>query len=103
MTDKKRIVEVREKLAERIYMDWNQSDETWQELPEYRKDSYRLWVGENVIKEPMLGIIDPDQSTPISTDVLSATVEANNLVRLGFNCCRRDMRASNFVKLIREG
>lgn len=54
---------IKEDIASRIYTDWNKSPEyTWETLPEYRKQSYRDWVDEYVIKvvngiKPGLAII----------------------------------------------
>lgn len=45
--------EIKEKIAERIYLDWNRDENfpTWAELPEYRKNSYRLWVKGYIFSE----------------------------------------------------
>lgn len=40
----------RETIAEKIYTDWNKDPKyTWKTLPEYRKQSYRDWVDEEII------------------------------------------------------
>jgi len=40
----------RETIAEKIYTDWNKGPRyTWKTLPEYRKQSYRDWVDEEIL------------------------------------------------------
>ena len=54
MTDSEKAEKIREEIAERIYTDWNKSPEfTWEELPDYRKCSYRDWVEEIIF--PIIG------------------------------------------------
>lgn len=43
--------EIKEEIAKRIYTDWNRDPEyTWETLPEYRKQAYRDWVDEHVLR-----------------------------------------------------
>ncbi len=46
--------EVKERVAIRVYMDWNKLYEgeglEWEELPEYRKATYREWVNEYIFR-----------------------------------------------------
>lgn len=42
---------MREKIAERIYIDWNQERGLeWEDLPDYRKIAYRDWVDDYILK-----------------------------------------------------
>jgi hypothetical protein len=43
---------LRDAIAERLYEDWGKRDTdglSWQELPEYRKATYRIWVDDYVL------------------------------------------------------
>ncbi len=48
-----RIIEI---ISQNIFMDWNKDpDYTWATLPDYRKDSYRDWVGRTVLTVSVKG------------------------------------------------
>lgn len=41
-----------EQIARRIFEDWNKSpDYTWEELPDYRKQTYREWVEDFILRQ----------------------------------------------------
>jgi len=75
---------LRDAIAERLYEDWGKRDTdkeqlSWQELPEYRKATYRMWVMDFVFT------VAHNRVKEIHCH------SSNRSIKLGFADCKREV------------
>ena len=93
--------QVREQAASKIYNDWCRYDDsdnlTWEELPNYRKATYREWVNEYII--PLVEIKADDQELP--TDFPWQLIDmglTTGMAEALFNF----LKSKGFVRVVKE-